>query len=371
MAAPTVFISSTFYDLRYVREGLRRFIESLGYIAVLSEDGTVFYDPKTNAAEACLVEIGNADMLVLILGGRYGSPIPGGNQSITNAEYQQAIKDGIPVFALIENDTYSDYQLYQANHSRPDILNDIVFPHADSPRIFDFIQEIQGQVSNNALVSFKTAADIENYLRSQWAGMLHMFLGRDNQEAKVASNLEMLAQVNARIELLAEQILNTVGNPLDRLVVRLLQEMVNSKTVADMSFMKATPTPGSILIYETATQCAGALGVNFRINENKDGSTLSGDGSASPRRFKEISDGYLVLRERQQEIVSESSATAEEVVAYERDNPDMLRPSDKNIARAGQLKGEEASNIGSNADALTRRSTRRRRTVEAKAEQTH
>lgn len=57
MANPTVFVSSTFYDLRYVREGVKRFIEALGYLPVLSEDGTVFYDPKATAAEACLGQV--------------------------------------------------------------------------------------------------------------------------------------------------------------------------------------------------------------------------------------------------------------------------------------------------------------------------
>ena len=245
MAVPTVFVSSTFYDLRYVREGIRRFIESFGYVAVLSEEGTVFYDPAVSAAEACLREIGNADMLVLILGGRYGAPMPGEDRSVTNAEYQQAIREGIPVFALIENDTFSDYQLYLANHERPELLKEITFPHADSIRIFEFINEVRGQVANNALVPFRTASDIEIYLRSQWARMLHMYLGRDNQEAKVATSLEMLAEVNTRIELLAEQILHRVGDPLDRVVVQLLQEMVNSKVVSDLRFINTTPTPAA------------------------------------------------------------------------------------------------------------------------------
>ena len=290
-------------------------------------------------------------MLVLVLGGRYGSPMPGGNKSVTNAEYQQAVKDGIPVFALIENDTYGDYQLYRANQARPDILSEIKFPHADSAQIFEFIDEVRGEVANNALVPFKASADIESYLRSQWAGMLHMFLGRDNQEAKVASSLDMLAQVNTRIELLAEQILNSVGKPLDRLVVRLLQEMINSKTVADLSFIKTTPTPGAILSYETAAKCAEALGVNFHIRDDQDGSVLSGDGSASPMRFEEVSVGYSNLRKRLQEIVSESSASVEDLVTYERENPDMLRPSGKSMTRAGhragQTKDEVADELGS------------------------
>jgi hypothetical protein len=325
MAAPTIFVSSTFYDLRYIREGLRRFIESLGYNAVLSEDGTVFYDPKVSAAEACLGEIGNADMLVLILGGRYGSYMPDLHKSVTNAEYQQAIKENLPVFALVEADTYSDYTIYRANQSQAEVLSQITFPHADSVRIFEFIDEVRGQVTNNALVSFRAAADIEAYLRSQWAGMLHMFLGRDNQEAKVSSSLEMLTQVNTRIELLAEQILNTVGKPLDRIVVKLLQEMMNSKTVADLNFIGAVPTPGSVLSHGTAVEFAKSLNRDLHADPDEDGSSLSTDGSASPRRLAEIEAGYIELRNGLQKMLSDSSTTIEELVKYEQDNPDIIQ----------------------------------------------
>ena len=133
MATPTAFVSSTFYDLRYVREGIKRFIEGLGYTAVLSEEGTVFFDPGENAADACLAEVGNADMLVVIIGGRYGSPMPAGDQSVTNAEYQQAVRKKIPVFALVEHGTFNDYHVFRANADKPDVLDKIRFPHADPP----------------------------------------------------------------------------------------------------------------------------------------------------------------------------------------------------------------------------------------------
>jgi hypothetical protein len=39
MAAPKVFVSSTWYDLRYIRENLKYFISNLRYEPVLSEEG--------------------------------------------------------------------------------------------------------------------------------------------------------------------------------------------------------------------------------------------------------------------------------------------------------------------------------------------
>jgi hypothetical protein len=41
MAKPRVFISSTFYDLRQLREDLDDFIRSMGYEAVRNEEGNI------------------------------------------------------------------------------------------------------------------------------------------------------------------------------------------------------------------------------------------------------------------------------------------------------------------------------------------
>jgi hypothetical protein len=41
MARPRIFISSTYYDLKYIRASLDLFIESLGFEPVLSEKGDI------------------------------------------------------------------------------------------------------------------------------------------------------------------------------------------------------------------------------------------------------------------------------------------------------------------------------------------
>src|SRR5579871_292696 len=173
MPPPTVFVSSTFYDLRYIRENLKRFIEQLGYVPVLSEDGAVYYDPKTGAAQSCIADIPNAQLFVLIIGGRFGSTMPNSDQSITNAEYQKAIQEKIPVFALVDQGTHNDFQLYRHNVGKREALEAITFPNADSTKIFDFIQEVQNASVNNAIYPFRTYSDMESYLRSQWAGMVY------------------------------------------------------------------------------------------------------------------------------------------------------------------------------------------------------
>src|SRR6478672_2964148 len=99
MAIPRVFVSSTCYDLKYIRENLRYFIRTLGYEPVLSEDGSVFYNPVLHVEDACLTEIPTCQLFVLIVGGRYGTRYQGGDSSITNEEFREAVKQRIPVFA--------------------------------------------------------------------------------------------------------------------------------------------------------------------------------------------------------------------------------------------------------------------------------
>ncbi|MEH1058344.1 DUF4062 domain-containing protein [Micromonospora sp. CPCC 206171] len=315
MASPTVFVSSTFYDLRYIRESLKRMIETLGYNAVLSEDGAVFYDPATSASESCFKEVPSVDLFVLIIGGRYGSLARNSDKSVTNGEYQTAIRQHIPVFALVEQGTANDFELYRANASRPDVLASISFPHADSPKIFEFIEEVQTRAQNNAIAPFRNFSDIESYLRQQWAGMMYAFLRRGTEERQMADSLTMLTQVNSRIELLAEQILKNVGSPLDRIVVKTLQRMLTSRAIADLRYVHINPTPADIVRYDSFDECASAYGKRFK--ESKDSTVISSDGYIAVSRLKENRNEYRGLRSYILELLKESSVSAEDLVAYD------------------------------------------------------
>ncbi len=46
MARPRVFVSSTFYDLKFARTEIERFIREMGYEPVLNERGSIPYDSK-------------------------------------------------------------------------------------------------------------------------------------------------------------------------------------------------------------------------------------------------------------------------------------------------------------------------------------
>lgn len=192
MAIPRVFVSSTCYDLKYVRENLKYFIRTIGYEPVLSDDGDVYYDPSSHTHDACLREVENCQLFVLIIGGRYGGKFKDSNSSITNYEYKQAIKSNIPVFALVERAVYSDHHLFLTNKNEDPVLcEQIRYPNCDNTKIFEFLDEVRKNTTNNSLYPFADFSDIESYLRKQWAGMMFEFLDQRQQDcsAKITNRL--------------------------------------------------------------------------------------------------------------------------------------------------------------------------------------
>jgi hypothetical protein len=187
MAIPRVFISSTCYDLKYIRENLSYFIKEMGYEPILSEDGDVFYSPASHTHDSCLVEIGTCNLFILIIGGRFGGKFKDDERSITNAEFSMAVRLNIPTFVLIESSVLQEHLMYAKNDKAK--LADINFPSVDDIKIFDFIDEARKRATNNAYAPFSDFADIRMYLKKQWAGMMYDYLqlqqkSKEQQETK-------------------------------------------------------------------------------------------------------------------------------------------------------------------------------------------
>lgn len=189
MAKPRVFISSTYYDLKHVRASLEVFVESLGFDPILSEYGSIPYDPSQPLDESCYREAQSSDILVLIIGGRYGS-IAGSHasknidqqfESITRREFTRAHDADIPVYVLIESGVQSEYQTYLRNKDN----GSVTYAHVDSIEVFRFIEFIYSKQRNNPIQSFEKGADIETWLRDQWAGIFPRVTEAAERESKL------------------------------------------------------------------------------------------------------------------------------------------------------------------------------------------
>ncbi|WP_112076406.1 DUF4062 domain-containing protein [Herbaspirillum rubrisubalbicans] len=299
MAIPRVFVSSTCYDLKYIRENLRYFIRTLGYEPILSEDGQVFFNPAQHTHDACLTEIPNTQLFVLIIGGRYGGKYRGSENSITNHEYREAIRLKIPVFALVESAVYNEHHLYQRNRLNTEVdLEKLKFPSVDSLKIFQFIDEVRSESVNNALVPFRDFGDMESYLKSQWAGMMFDFLNNKSQAQRVADTLTTLGEMNARIEMLSKQILVSVGTEDAKVDAALYEEMLASEAIRDLSFWKLRPTPAHVLVNETFRACAKSMGLDIRVTKTKGRvMMISSVSSMSKARYIKASTEYSQLRD--------------------------------------------------------------------------
>lgn len=168
MRLPSVLVSSTFYDLRFVRAELDKFLRSeLGYNALLSELATFPIDPDSDTITNCRKQVeDNADILVLLIGGRYGSIDSRVDNSITNLEYLEARRKGIPIYAFVEKRILSFMEIWKQNQTAD--YSSVV----DTPRLFDFVEMIR-TIDMVWTFPFETGTDITSTLRLQFAYLLY------------------------------------------------------------------------------------------------------------------------------------------------------------------------------------------------------
>lgn len=98
-----VFISSTYVDLKEERQAAVEAILGSKHIPAGME---LFKAGNTSQLETIKRWINESDLYMLILGGRYGSTDPESGKSYTQIEYEYAIKQNIPVFAVVLSDSF-------------------------------------------------------------------------------------------------------------------------------------------------------------------------------------------------------------------------------------------------------------------------
>lgn len=170
---PNIFVSSTVDDLRYLRDGLRDAIDDLAYNAILSEYGGVGYLRPTTAAESCVATVQQCQMMVLIVGKRYGS-ISADGLSVTHHEMRKGRELRIPIITFVETDVLAYKKIYDANRTIP--LKD--FPGMDNPGMtFQLIDEVINAPFYNGLIQFGTVGDAQKHLKAQIANFVGDALG--------------------------------------------------------------------------------------------------------------------------------------------------------------------------------------------------
>ena len=191
MAAPRVFISSTFYDLKQVRNNIGDFIKSLGYEPVMHERSGVAYSQTAPLENDCYHELASCDIVVCIIGNHFGSQSLDNDLSITMNEIQTAIKNKKKVYIFIANDVYTEHRTYLLNKDTGTFKS----AYTDDIRIHEFIAELNKTVKNHVIMSFETTDQIISALKAQFAGLLQNLLQREASmtDAKTAYDLQQSA----------------------------------------------------------------------------------------------------------------------------------------------------------------------------------
>lgn len=179
MTQPRIFISSTYFDLKYVRENLASFLENLGYDVVLHEKGDIIYGKNDPLERYAYKMIESCDFLIGIIGSRYGCDSRYGGNSITQEEITTARASGKKIFIFIQTNVYDEYNTYLKNKNNPNIQ----YSSVDNVKIFNFIETLQGESNNNYIAKFDSVNDIKNLVSSQLSGLFKILLDAEERRS--------------------------------------------------------------------------------------------------------------------------------------------------------------------------------------------
>ena len=226
MANLKIFLSSTCYDLTVVRSQLRNFLINQGFDPILSEYSDILFDPRLHTHNSCIQEVPNCDMVILIIGSRFGgeaipealetieidklkeisksiSFLENGKFSVTQLEVLRAIQARIPIFTFVESGVLHDHLTYEKNKHK-DILKDLEFPRIErqetSTYIFEFINFLRLRAENNSLIEFSKLEDIESHLKKQWSGLFQRLLFEQRNKKIEEQRIDYIANQIADIK---------------------------------------------------------------------------------------------------------------------------------------------------------------------------
>jgi hypothetical protein len=224
------------------REQIRSFLVRIGYEPILSEYSDILYDPRLHTHTSCIREVPNADLVILMIGSRFGGRgIPEAlstvdlenlakasfdvsvltepeKLSITQLEVLKAIDSGVPVFAFVDDRVMHDYYVYQKNK---DITDKIKFPSVEKMEsakyIFEFISFLLHRGTGNSVVTFSKIDDIETHLKKQWGALFQQLLREQREQTADARKMFTISE---QIEDLKTAMMSTITNAATRDVAR-------------------------------------------------------------------------------------------------------------------------------------------------------
>jgi hypothetical protein len=307
LAKLRIFVSSTCYDLGVIRSELRPFIAALGHEPVMSDYSDILYDPRSHTHDSCIKEVPNCDMVVLIIGSRFGgtglpSVLEGFDfdslrdmssktallenkekLSITQLEILKAAEQSIPVYAFVDEKVFHDHHVYEKNKGKPEIIDAIEFPSIQKKEtakyIFEFINFLTHRTHNNSVTPFARLDDIKSNLVGQWSQLFQRLLS-ENRTKSIESKRYL--DFSERIDDLKSVVMASIATPDLRDTARGAIQFRHL-----LSFLSALHTPNlkDLLISDFSWD---ELLENFEISEIRE---IERDNRMRPDLFLLKNDG--------------------------------------------------------------------------------
>lgn len=245
----------------------------MGYDPIMSDYADVFYNPDTHSHDSCLQQIADCDLIILIIGSRfggktiptalnkininkvkkmssYGDKLPK-DMSITQAEIVTALEKNIPIYPFIDRKVYHEHHIYQKNKIKGNDMSSFYFPSIEKQEtaryIFDFISFIRGLQYNNGVYEFSTIADIKHQLTAQWAAYFKDLLRTRNEYKR---NQEMERDLSRRFDDLKEALFASIGDSTKKDKIRRITKY--RTLISFVAMLSSLDKFQSILLNETS-----------------------------------------------------------------------------------------------------------------------
>lgn len=185
-----IFISSTIYDLRDLRNALKVGLVQRKYEVLANEDGSIPVDSNLHSYDSCIAAAKECDCLVAVIDNRFGGVMPDGEKSITQAEIEAAIDAEKSVYVFVRKSTWDAKEIYKRYMAAGNGFEPTKLVH--DPRVFELIDWVRNRHTGNWIFQFDTPEDILEILDYQIASSSLTFSLRKDRFLDIPDTVALL-----------------------------------------------------------------------------------------------------------------------------------------------------------------------------------
>lgn len=195
----------------------------MGYEAVRNETGKIIFSKGESLEESCYREISSIEILIGIVGGKFGSSAEKKPFSITQLEIKTAIEQNKQVYVFVLKNVLAEYNTYLLNKE----LKEIRYSAVDNIDIYSFLEGLHS-MNNIVIHPFEEVTEITSFLKEQWAGLFRDFLIQSHERlmyANVSSRVDELTAVSTTLKTYLEEVLGNVTKDEDKTAELIQKQM--------------------------------------------------------------------------------------------------------------------------------------------------